>query len=57
MGSPEPLSLEQYSELETAGQLAALGTAEKIQIENGKASVKLDLPRQGVALLVLEASE
>ncbi|HEX3717003.1 MAG TPA: beta-xylosidase [Verrucomicrobiae bacterium] len=57
MGSPRPLSPEQYSELETAGQLAALGAPEKIQIENGKASVKLDLPRQGVALLILEATE
>ncbi|HEY3915485.1 MAG TPA: beta-xylosidase, partial [Verrucomicrobiae bacterium] len=54
MGSPHPLSDGQYSELEKAGQLAMLGAPETLQIESGKASVKLRLPRQGVALLLIE---
>jgi xylan 1,4-beta-xylosidase len=54
MGSPFPLSTEQYAQLEKAGQLAQLGGPEKIKIENGRAGVKIKLPRQAVALLVLE---
>jgi xylan 1,4-beta-xylosidase len=54
LGSPETLSPEQFSQLEKAGQLAQLGAAGKTQINDGKATVKLQLPRQGVALLILE---
>jgi xylan 1,4-beta-xylosidase len=54
MGSPRPLSAEQFADLEKAGQLALFDKPEKIPVENGKASVKIDLPRQAVALLLVE---
>jgi xylan 1,4-beta-xylosidase len=53
MGGPTPLSPEQHAQLEKAGQLAELGPPEKIQVENGGATVKFNLPRQGVSLLLL----
>ncbi|MGA2174568.1 MAG: beta-xylosidase [Verrucomicrobiota bacterium] len=54
MGSPQPLSDKQFSELEKAGQLALLGPPENIRVENGRAGVKFNLPRQAVTLLVVE---
>jgi xylan 1,4-beta-xylosidase len=54
MGEPLPLTSEQYAHLEAAGQLARLGAPERIQIKDGKATVRFNLPRQGVSLLVLE---
>jgi xylan 1,4-beta-xylosidase len=57
MGSPPAPSAGQYSELEKAGQLALFDQPEKIRVENGKASVKFTLPRQGVALLLVEPVE
>jgi xylan 1,4-beta-xylosidase len=54
MGSPLPPTPEQYAQLENAGKLAELGEPEKITVANGKAAVMLDLPRQGVSLLLLE---
>jgi xylan 1,4-beta-xylosidase len=53
MGSPMQPTPEQYAQLEKAGQLAELGTPGKVQVVNGKAAVQLKLPRQAVALLVL----
>jgi xylan 1,4-beta-xylosidase len=54
MGEPLPLTSEQYAQLETAGQLARLGDTEQIRIKDGKATIRFNLPRQGVSLLVLE---
>lgn len=54
MGSPSPLSPQQFSELEKAGQLATVGSPEKLRIENGAAEIKLTLPRQAVALFDLD---
>ena len=54
MGSPVPLSAEQYAQLEKAGQLAELGQPETIDVKEGGAATKFILPRQGVALLILE---
>jgi xylan 1,4-beta-xylosidase len=54
MGSPSQPSAKQYSQLEEAGELAMLGPPEKIPVENGHASVKFNLPRQAVALLVVD---
>jgi len=51
MGSPFPLSAAQYRQLEQAGQLAQFETATTANVKDGKADVKLNLPRQGVALL------
>jgi xylan 1,4-beta-xylosidase len=53
MGSPFPLSAEQYAQLEKAGQLAELGQPQTVKIAAGQADVKFKLPRQGVSLLVL----
>lgn len=54
MGSPYPLSEKQFSALEKAGQLAALGEPQTIAVSAGRAEVKFNLPRQGVCLLVLD---
>jgi xylan 1,4-beta-xylosidase len=54
MGSPRPLSDRQFSELEKAGQLAMLGQPEKVRVENGRVSMKFNLPRQAVVLLVMD---
>jgi xylan 1,4-beta-xylosidase len=54
MGSPQPLSDKQFSELEKAGQLATLGQPERLRVESGNATVKFNLPRQAVTLLVVE---
>ncbi|MBI2946639.1 MAG: beta-xylosidase [Verrucomicrobia bacterium] len=51
MGSPPQPSRDQYAQLEKAGQLAALNTADPIRVENGKATVLIKLPRQAVSLL------
>jgi len=54
MGSPLPLSGPQFSELEKAGQLAMNGPPEKVRVEDGRVNRKFKLPRQAVALLVME---
>jgi len=53
MGSPLPLTDQQFATLEKAGQLATLGEPETVEIKAGWAEVKFNLPRQGVSLLVL----
>jgi xylan 1,4-beta-xylosidase len=52
-GSPHALSPTQYARLEKAGHLATLNDAQSVRIENGSATVKLNLPRQAVSLLQL----
>jgi len=54
MGSPVTIVPEQFARLKQAGQLAALGEPQNIELEAGKAKVKLNLPRQGVSLLIVE---
>jgi xylan 1,4-beta-xylosidase len=54
MGSPQPLSDKQFSELESAGQLAMLDQPESLRVENGSATVKFNLPRQAVTLIVVD---
>jgi xylan 1,4-beta-xylosidase len=53
MGSPLPLSDEEYSELEKAGQLVALEPQKSVRVEDGKVDLMFPLPRQAVSLLVL----
>ena len=53
MGSPQRPTPEQYAELERAGRLAAVGPPEVVRVADGAAVVRLVLPRQAVALLVL----
>ncbi|HEU5396814.1 MAG TPA: beta-xylosidase, partial [Verrucomicrobiae bacterium] len=54
MGSPLPLSKEQYATLEKAGQLAP-GTEQKLRVANGRLVIpSLRLPRQAVSLVVID---
>ena len=57
MGSPQSPTPAQYAELEKAGQLAIPSAPEPLEIKAGAASVKIDLQRQGVELLVIEAAK
>lgn len=54
MGSPLPLSPEQQTELEQAGQLAQAGAPAATNIEYGRWHLKQTLSRQAVLLLVLD---
>ncbi|HTK78700.1 MAG TPA: hypothetical protein VL371_25810 [Gemmataceae bacterium] len=54
MGSPQQPSPEQYEQLERAGRLAALNPAGSVRATDGRASLRLTLPRQAVSLLVFE---
>ena len=53
MGSPTAPTDAEYARLLKSGQLGELGEPEKIQVQNGKATVHLKLPRQAVSLLML----
>jgi len=53
MGSPQKPSAQQLRELERAGQLAELASS-KVKIENSAGHINVILPRQAVALLVVE---
>ena len=53
MDSPQSPTAEQYRQLERAGQLAALPST-PVRVENNQASLKVELPRQAVSLLVFE---
>ncbi|MGC4035759.1 MAG: beta-xylosidase [Chitinophagaceae bacterium] len=51
MGSPQHPSAEQVTELEKSGQLQTLGSPEWIDVKDGAATIRFNLPRQGVSLL------
>ena len=51
MGSPQNPTPEQIDTLEKAGQLKLLTSPEWVDIKDGKISVSMQLPRQGVSLL------
>ena len=53
MGSPIAPNERLYGRLERASELATLEGASATQISAGKASLKFNLPRQGVSLVVL----
>ena len=54
LGSPPQPTAKQYAEMEKAGQLTAFAAVETIAVKDGTAPLHLRLPRQAVALLVLE---
>ena len=54
MGSPKEPSAAQYAELERAGRLAELEGHRRVNVTNSGANINLKLPRQAVALLVLQ---
>jgi xylan 1,4-beta-xylosidase len=53
LGSPQPPSRAQYTELEKAGQLQQLHPARSLEAAGGRAVVPFNLPRQGVSLVKL----
>ena len=54
MGSPQQPTPEQYAALERSSDLALLGSPRWLRPEGGKLTVRLNLPRQAVSLLVLD---
>ena len=56
MGSPQAPSPEQRTELEQASDLSLLGSPTWHTPQAGSLSLTIDLPRQGVSLLLLEAA-
>jgi xylan 1,4-beta-xylosidase len=54
LGAPIAPNEKQYEQMQQGGQLTAIGPQEVIRMEQGKALVKLRLPRQAVSLLVLD---
>jgi xylan 1,4-beta-xylosidase len=54
MGSPKRPTSEQYGQLEKVGRLALLGEMEALRVEDAKVTLRLQLPRQAVSLVVLE---
>jgi xylan 1,4-beta-xylosidase len=54
MGEPQDPTPEQYAELERAGQLARFDSPGTVAVENGETTLRFELPRQGVSLVVLE---
>jgi xylan 1,4-beta-xylosidase len=53
MASPQQLTPEQRITLEKAGQLQTIASPARQQISNGRLSIDLSLPRQGVALFTI----
>ena len=53
MGRPEKPSGTQYAELEAAGKLKMDGSPEWVELDKGKFELRLELPRQGLALVRL----
>lgn len=54
MGSPATPSAIQLKQLEQAGQLAAMTGPGKLDIRDGKAQLRVTLPRQAVSLVTIE---
>ena len=53
MGSPQQPTVEQFAQLEAAGQLGLLESPRYLDNKNGKAEVRFDLPLQGISLVQL----
>ena len=54
LGAPIAPSEKQYEQMRQAGQLALIGTPESVRFDQGKAIIKIQMPRQAVSLLVIE---
>ena len=54
MGSPQDPTAAQYTELEQAGKLGPLEPPLNIEVDAGKLTVEVTLPRQAVSLLEFE---
>ena len=55
MGSPQNPTVEQYVQLQQAGQLAMNGIPRALMVEDGGATIHADLPRQAVSLFVIQS--
>lgn len=53
MGSPQSPTAEQYAKLKQAGQLKLLESPEWLDVRDGSATIRMDLPRQATSLLRL----
>jgi hypothetical protein len=53
-GSPTAPNEKQYNAMVKAGQLAELQPPATVALANRQANVSLQLPRQGVSLLLIE---
>ena len=54
MGSPPQPTPEQYAALERSSELAPMGSPRWLHPDGGKLSLRLNLPRQAVSLLMLD---
>lgn len=54
LGSPQEPDEEQYEELVAASRLATVGSPKRVEVRDGIVTLRFDLPRQAVSLLVLE---
>jgi len=55
MGSPVAPNLDEYGRMQRTSELGQLSDAPKtLQMERGSATLKFNLPRQGVSLVMLE---
>jgi xylan 1,4-beta-xylosidase len=54
MGSPIAPNAEQYAQLLAASRLTPMESPATLRVEKGQASLRFDLPRQAVSLVVLE---
>jgi xylan 1,4-beta-xylosidase len=54
MGSPQQPTPLQYAQLEKAGRLATLGATRTVRVSNRKTTLRFELPRQAVSLLILD---
>ncbi len=53
MGSPQSPAPAQYAQLERSGQLQTLAPPAPVAVEDGRVTVRFNLPRQGVSLVTL----
>jgi len=54
MGSPQSPTAEQYAALRQAGQLELLTSPQWLDVNEGKVTVAMELPRQAISLLRLQ---
>lgn len=57
MGSPQSPSEEQYQQLERKGMLEMIGEPRDIMVDSAKATLKFNLPRAAVSLLIVEPQQ
>jgi xylan 1,4-beta-xylosidase len=51
MGSPQQPTADQYAKLKEAGQLEMLGSPRWAAVQDGRLTMHMELPRQGISLV------